>query len=84
MAKSLNVQLIQNVPPAAKLNHLAEKCWRGAKRNRKDSKDTEPSEDENTRTKNEKSTTSTSGQSNSRKPDSKNYFCHDSKYVTEC
>ena len=57
-------------PTCSKTNHPAEKCWRGAgahlrpKRNRQDSKDTEPSEDEDTRTKNEKSTTSTSGKSN--------------------
>ena len=66
-------------PTCSKANHPAEKCWRGAgahlrpKRNRQDSsKDTEPSEDEGTRTKNEKSTTSSSGQSNSKKPESKN------------
>ena len=65
-------------PTCNKTNHPAEKCWRGAgvhlrpKRNRKDSNDTEPPQDEDTRTKNEKPTTSTSGQSNSKKPDSKN------------
>ena len=66
-------------PTCSKTNRPAEKCWRGAaahlrpKRNRQDSsKDTEPSEDEGTRTKNEKSTTSSSGQLNSKKPESKN------------
>ena len=65
-------------PTCNKTNHPAEKCWRaeGAhlrpKRNRNDSNDTEPPQDEDTRTKNEKPTTSTSGQSNSKKPDSKN------------
>ena len=66
-------------PTCSKTNHPAEKCWRGAgadlrpKRNRQDSsKDTEPSEDEGTSTKNEKSTTSSSGQSNSKKPELKN------------
>ena len=65
-------------PTCSKTNHPAEKCWRGAgahlrpKRNRHDSKNTEPSEDEGTLTKIEKSTTSTPGQSNSKKPDPKN------------
>ena len=72
-------QTYPECPTCSKTNHPAEKCWRGAgahlrpKRNRQDSsKDTEPSEDEGTRTKNEKSTTSSSGQSNSKKPESKN------------
>ena len=72
-------QTYPECPTCSKTNHPAEKCWRGAgahlrpKRNRQDSsKDTEPSEDEGTRTKNEKSTTSSSGQSNSEKPESKN------------
>ena len=49
-------------PTCSKTNHPEEKCWRGAgahlrpKRNRQDSKNTEPSEDEDTRTKNEKPT----------------------------
>ena len=65
-------------PTCSKTNHPAENCRRGAgahfrpKRNRQDSKDTEPSEDADARTKNEKSTTSTSSQSNSKTPDSKN------------
>ena len=68
-------------PTCSKTNHPAEKCWRGAgahlrpKRNRQESsKDTEPSEDEGTRTKNKKSTTSSSSQSNSKKPESKTNF----------
>ena len=65
-------------PTCNKTNHPAEKCWRGAgahlrpKHIRKDSNDTEPPRDEDTRTENEKPTTSTSDQSNSKKPDSKN------------
>ena len=61
MARSPNAQLTQNVPPTcSKTNHRREKCWRGAgghlrpKRERQDSKDTKPSEDEDTLTKNEK------------------------------
>ena len=70
-ARSLNVQPIQNVPPAAKLITQQRNAGvvPGPKRNRQDSKNMEPSEDEDTHTKNEKSTTSTSGQSNLKKPD---------------
>ena len=69
-------QTYPECPTCSKTNHPAEKCWRGAgahlrpKRIRQDSKDTEPSEDENTRTKTEKPTTSSSGQSTSKKPES--------------
>ena len=71
-------QTYPECPTCSKTNHPAEKCWRGAgahlrpKWNRKDSNDTEPPEDENTRTKTEKHTTSSSGQSTSKKPESKN------------
>ena len=65
-------------PTCRKSNHPAEKCWRGAeahlrpKRNRQDTKTTDTSEDEGNSTENDKSTTSTSGQSTSKKPHSKN------------
>ena len=71
-------QTYPECPTCSKTNHPAEKCWRGPgahlrpKRNRQDSsKDTEPSEDEGTRTKNEKSS---SGQSNSKKLNQKTNF----------
>ena len=71
-------QTYPECPTCSKTNHPAEKCWRRAgahlrpKRNRKDSNDTEPPEDVNPRTKTEKPTTSSSGQSTSKKPESKN------------
>ena len=71
-------QTYPECPTCSKTNHPAEKCWRGAgahlrpKRNRKDPNDTELREDESTHTKTEKPTTSSSGQSTSKKPESKN------------
>ena len=65
-------------PTYIKTNHPADKCWRGAgahlrpKRTRKDTNYAETSGDEVISTENDKPTTSSSGQSTSKKPESKN------------
>ena len=65
-------------PTCSQTNHPTEKCWRGAgahlrpERTRQDTNNAETSGDEVTSTKNDKTTTSSSGQSTSKKPESKN------------
>ena len=77
-------------PTCKKTNHPAERCWKGAgaylrpKRTRPEDKADETSGVEKSSKKSTNTETTSSGQSNSRKADSKNLFRHDSKYPTRC
>ena len=73
-----------------KKNHSTERCWQGAgahlrpKRPQTEQKDANASTSEGKpKTTNDSATTSSS-QSNTKKTDSKNKFCHGSKYKTIC
>ena len=73
-----------------KKNHSTERCWQGAgahlrpKRPQTEQKDANASTSEGKPKTTSDSANTNSSQSNTEKTDSKNYFCHDSKYMTIC
>ena len=77
-------------PTCGKKNHPVERCWEGAgahlRPKRTHTADTayDNCGEEKTPKKSSTTETNASGQTRSRKPDSKDYFCHDSKYMTIC